>query len=105
MHTPVGRAHLPPLTRLPPPRPACSDIVPLGQLKSSFNYSTQDKRVLNAENIVNDDDNIKQARGWHAGHGSCPTPSGAADPPGIQALLPRERNKPRAGRQRRHARC
>ncbi|KAL4458032.1 hypothetical protein ABPG75_012897 [Micractinium tetrahymenae] len=36
------------------------DIVPLGQLKSSFNYSTQDKRVLNAENIVNDDDNIKQ---------------------------------------------
>lgn len=36
------------------------DIVPLGQLKSSFNYSTHDKRVLNAENIVNDDDNIKQ---------------------------------------------
>ncbi|EFN58417.1 hypothetical protein CHLNCDRAFT_140366 [Chlorella variabilis] len=36
------------------------DIVPLGQLKSNFNYSTADKRVLNADNIVNDDDNIKQ---------------------------------------------
>ena len=34
--------------------------MPLGQLKSSFNYSTTDKRVLNAEHIVNDDDNIKQ---------------------------------------------
>ena len=34
--------------------------MPLGQLKSNFNYSTADKRVLNADNIVNDDDNIKQ---------------------------------------------
>lgn len=36
--------------------------MPLGQLKSSFNYSTVDKRVLNLENVVNDDDNIKQVR-------------------------------------------
>lgn len=36
------------------------DIVPLGQVKSNFNYSTVDKRVLNMENVVNDDDNIKQ---------------------------------------------
>ena len=38
----------------------CRDIVPLGQTKSSFNYSVDDKRVLNFENVVNDDDNIKQ---------------------------------------------
>lgn len=37
-----------------------SDIVPLGQMKSSFNHSTTDKRVLNMENVVNDDDNVKQ---------------------------------------------
>ncbi|PSC72627.1 hypothetical protein C2E20_4052 [Micractinium conductrix] len=36
------------------------DIVPLGQMKGGFNYSVSDKRVLNADNIVNDDDNIKQ---------------------------------------------
>jgi len=39
---------------------ACRDIVPLGQTKSSFNYSIDDKRVLNFENVVNDDDNVKQ---------------------------------------------
>ncbi len=38
----------------------CRDIVPLGQTKASFNYSLDDKRVLNFENVVNDDDNIKQ---------------------------------------------
>lgn len=52
------------LAPLPPARR--SDIVPLGQLKSSFNYSTSDKRVLNLENVVNDDDNIKQARAGRA---------------------------------------
>ena len=36
--------------------------MPLGQVKSNFNYSTVDKRVLNMENVVNDDDNIKQVR-------------------------------------------
>lgn len=40
--------------------PHHSDVVPLGQLKSSFNYSTDDKRVLNFENVVDDADNIKQ---------------------------------------------
>ena len=44
----------------PPPTTACRDIVPLGQLKSAFNYDITDKRVLNMENVVNDDDNIKQ---------------------------------------------
>ena len=32
----------------------------MGQLKSSFNFDLTDKRVLNMENVVNDDDNIKQ---------------------------------------------
>lgn len=36
------------------------DIVPLGRTKSSFNYTLDDKRVLNFENVVNDDDNVKQ---------------------------------------------
>jgi hypothetical protein len=38
----------------------CRDIVPLGMVKSSFNYDTSDMRVLNMENVVRDDDNIKQ---------------------------------------------
>ena len=37
-------------------------MVPLGQLKSNFNYNLDDKRVLNFENVVNDDDNIKQVK-------------------------------------------
>lgn len=36
------------------------DIVPLGQLKGGFNFDLNDKRVLNFENIVSDEDNIKQ---------------------------------------------
>ena len=32
----------------------------MGVLRSDFNFSTEDKRVLNMENVVNDDDNIKQ---------------------------------------------
>lgn len=54
---------------LPTPPALCSDIVPLGQVKSNFNYSTVDKRVLNMENVVNDDDNIKQVRGAVGGGG------------------------------------
>ncbi|KAK9845336.1 hypothetical protein WJX81_003762 [Elliptochloris bilobata] len=36
------------------------DIVPLGQTKGKWNYNLDEKRVLNFDNIVNDDDNIKQ---------------------------------------------
>lgn len=36
------------------------DIVPLGQIKDGFNFNLADKRVLNFENVVTDDDNIKQ---------------------------------------------
>ncbi len=36
------------------------DIVPLGSKRSKFNFNLDEKRVLNFENVVNDDDNIKQ---------------------------------------------
>lgn len=34
--------------------------MPLGQTRSKFNFSLDDKRVLNFENVVSDEDNIKQ---------------------------------------------
>lgn len=34
--------------------------MPLGMVKSAFNYDIRDKRLLNFDNVVNDDDNIKQ---------------------------------------------
>jgi hypothetical protein len=39
--------------------------VPLGASKANFNYSVDQKRVLNMENIVNDADNIKQVNLGH----------------------------------------
>lgn len=36
------------------------DIVPVGKVRGNFNFSLDDKRVLNMENVVTDDDNIKQ---------------------------------------------
>lgn len=36
------------------------DIVPLGKVRSNFNFSLDSKRVLNFENVVTDDDNVKQ---------------------------------------------
>lgn len=38
----------------------CRSLVPLGQVKSGFNFDTTDRRVLNFEYVVTDDDNIKQ---------------------------------------------
>jgi hypothetical protein len=38
----------------------CRDLVPLGAVRSNFNFDLTDKRVLNVENVVTDDDNIKQ---------------------------------------------
>ncbi len=38
----------------------CRDIVPLGKVRSNFNFSLDGKRVLNFENVVTDDDNVKQ---------------------------------------------
>lgn len=41
-------------------RPACRDIVPLGKVRSNWNFSLEDKRVLNFVNVVSDEDNIRQ---------------------------------------------
>jgi len=38
------------------------DIVPLGKVRLSFNFNLDNKRVLNFENVVTDDDNVKQVR-------------------------------------------
>ena len=34
--------------------------MPLGSSRSKFNYNLDEKRVLNMENVVKDEDNIKQ---------------------------------------------
>lgn len=34
--------------------------MPLGKVRSNFNFSLDDKRVINQDNVVTDDDNIKQ---------------------------------------------
>lgn len=34
--------------------------MPLGKVRSTFNFSLDNKRVLNFENVVTDDDNVKQ---------------------------------------------
>jgi hypothetical protein len=36
------------------------DIIPLGKVRSNFNFTLEDKRILNFENVVDDSDNIKQ---------------------------------------------
>ena len=47
-------------TMQPFTRFCCSDLVPLGQTRTKFNFNLDEKRVLNFENVVSDDDNIKQ---------------------------------------------
>lgn len=46
----------------------CRDIVPLGKVRNNFNFNLDSKRVLNFENVVTDDDNVKQVgvvgRAW-----------------------------------------
>ncbi|MCW6036762.1 hypothetical protein K4A83_10880 [Spirulina subsalsa FACHB-351] len=41
-------------------RPEAQVLIPLGTKKEDFNYSTEKKRVLNAENMVSAEDNVKQ---------------------------------------------
>ncbi|MEM8641264.1 MAG: hypothetical protein AAGG51_20970 [Cyanobacteria bacterium P01_G01_bin.54] len=41
-------------------QPDAQAIIPLGQQNQDFNYSTERTRVLNAENIVSTEDNVKQ---------------------------------------------
>lgn len=41
-------------------RPEATAFIPLGSTYQQFNYSLERKRVLNAENIVSTEDNVKQ---------------------------------------------
>lgn len=41
-------------------RPGSTELIPVGTLYQSFNFSTDRKRVLNAEHVVTKDDNVKQ---------------------------------------------
>ena len=40
-------------------------LIPLGQTYSEFTYSTEKKRVLNAQRVVSKDDNVKQHSHTH----------------------------------------
>jgi hypothetical protein len=46
-------------------RPAAQALIPTGTSRSDLNYSTEKKRVLNAENIVRAEDNIRQHEYTH----------------------------------------
>jgi hypothetical protein len=46
-------------------RSAVQEHIPLGTLKNDFNYSTAQKRVLNADNVVRAEDNVKQHEYTH----------------------------------------
>ncbi len=41
-------------------RPEAAAHIPIGDSYTSFNYSTERKRVLNADRVVTKDDNVKQ---------------------------------------------
>jgi hypothetical protein len=43
--------------------------VPLGKVRANFNFSLDSKRVLNFENVVTDDDNVKQVGRGAGGDG------------------------------------
>ncbi|MBC6477987.1 MAG: hypothetical protein GDA56_09555 [Hormoscilla sp. GM7CHS1pb] len=46
-------------------RPSAKNHIPLGTIRNDFNHSTARKRVLNAENIVRKEDNVKQHEYTH----------------------------------------
>lgn len=54
--------------------------MPLGKVRSNFNFNLDSKRVLNFENVVTDDDNVKQVgRGGREGLATqTPNPAGWA---------------------------
>lgn len=41
-------------------RPEATSLIPVGTTYQEFNYSLERKRVLNSENIVSTEDNVKQ---------------------------------------------
>ncbi|AFY75284.1 hypothetical protein Syn7502_03435 [Synechococcus sp. PCC 7502] len=46
-------------------RPASKQFIPIGETYSKFNFSLDKKRVLNAERVVNTEDNVKQHSHTH----------------------------------------
>lgn len=46
-------------------RPEATKHIELGTVKQDFNYSLERKRILNAENIVRTEDNVKQHSHTH----------------------------------------
>jgi hypothetical protein len=40
--------------------PSIQALLPLGQAKTDFNYSTERKRTLNVERVIRTEDNVKQ---------------------------------------------
>ncbi|MBE9079306.1 hypothetical protein IQ241_18730 [Romeria aff. gracilis LEGE 07310] len=46
-------------------RPEAQTFVPAGTVYTDVNYSTERKRILNAENMVTADDNVKQHQYTH----------------------------------------
>jgi len=46
-------------------RPEATKHIELGTIKQDFNYSLERKRILNAENIVRAEDNVKQHSHTH----------------------------------------
>jgi hypothetical protein len=45
--------------------PVAQTLLPLGQTKTDFNFSTERKRMLNAERVVSTEDNVKQHEYTH----------------------------------------
>jgi len=52
-------------TRTYKTRPQAMSLVPVGTRRDDFNYSTERKRLLNAENVVSTEDNVKQHEYTH----------------------------------------
>lgn len=52
-------------TRTYKTRPEATKHIPLGRGKTDFNYSLEKKRILNAEHIVRNEDNVKQHSHTH----------------------------------------
>lgn len=46
-------------------RPAAQTLIPAGNTKTDFNFSTERKRVLNSQRMVRTEDNVKQHEYTH----------------------------------------
>ena len=46
-------------------RPAAKALITIGELRADINHSTEKKRILNAENVVATEDNVRQHEYTH----------------------------------------